>query len=280
MLEGSLRKLSFTADRPIRYVLHAGGSLPLNPCLGEGLRITWLGETRCEHCGTRTPKRYGGGYCYRCFRTLARCDLCVVSPTRCHYHLGTCREPEWGEAHCMVPHTVYLANSSGVKVGLTRGDTAVPRWIEQGATQGLSIARASTRRAAGELEALLAERIPDKTDWRALVTGRAKPLDLAAVADGLPDRIRDRASRLAGVGWLEARETADLEYPIMRYSRRPLRLTLADHGDRVVEGRLRGVIGQYLLFDHGAFHVAAHTGCAVRVERVGDDVVERQMDLF
>ena len=140
--------------------------------------------------------------------------------------------------------------------------------------------RAATRRAAGELEALLAERIPDKTDWRALVTGRAKPLDLAAIAGGVPERIRDRASRLSGVEWLRDRETADLEYPIMRYSRRPMRLTLAEDGDRVVEGRLRGVIGQYLLFDHGAFHVAAHTGCAVRIERLGDGVVERQMELF
>ena len=280
MLEGSLRKLSFTPERPIRYVLHAGDDLPLNPWLGQGLRITWLGETRCGHCGTPTPKRYGGGYCYRCFKSLARCDLCVVSPTRCHYHLGTCREPEWGDAHCMVPHTVYLANSSGVKVGLTRGATGVPRWIDQGATQGLSIARAETRRAAGALEALLAERLPDKTDWRALVTGRARPADLAAVADGLPGRVRDRMARLSGVRWLDERETVEFEYPIERYSRRAARLSLSAGGDRIVEGRLRGVIGQYLLFDHGAFHVAGHSGCTVRVETLGEQFVERQRDLF
>ena len=279
-LEGPLRKLSFAQGKPIRYVLHAGGDLPLNPCLGQGLRVTWLGETRCEHCGTRTAKRYGGGYCYRCFKALARCDLCVVSPTRCHHHLGTCREPDWGETHCMVPHTVYLANSSGVKVGLTRGTTGVPRWIEQGAIQGLSIARAETRRAAGELEALLAERIPDKTDWRALVTGGARRADLAAVADGLPGRVRERAGQLSGVGWLEDREAVELEYPIERYSRRPARLTLAEGADRIVEGRLRGVIGQFLLFDHGAFHVAGHAGCTVRVETLGEAVAEPQMELF
>ena len=280
MPEGLLRKLSFTPDTPIRYVLHAGGDLGLNACLGQGLRITWLDEIRCEQCGRRTRKRYGGPYCYRCFKTLARCDLCVVSPTRCHYHLGTCREPTWGEEYCMVPHTVYLANSSGVKVGLTRGVSGVGRWIEQGASQGLAIARTDTRRAAGELEALLAERVPDRTDWRTLVTGGSSPADLAAVADRLRDRIRPRGEEVAGARWLDEREPMEFQYPVTRYSRRAVRLTLGDGADRVVEGRLRGIVGQYLLFDHGAFNVAGHTGGAVRVEVLGDDFVEPQMELF
>ena len=282
MLQGALRKLSFAAGSPIRYALRMGEqTLHLNGCLGEGLRLSWAGEALCSGCGKAVPKRYGGSYCYPCFKRLARCDLCVMSPTRCHHHLGTCREPAWGEEHCMTPHTVYLANSSGVKVGLTRGETAVNRWVEQGATQGLAIARANTRRAAGELEALLAEYVPEHTDWRALVTSPARPVALDAVADRLIERARERAKRISGIQWLACRESATFTYPVLRHARKAVRLTLgAGAGDNVVEGRLCGIVGQYLLFEHGAFNVAKHVGCVVRVDRCAGAAVTPQMELF
>ena len=62
-------------------------------------------------------------------KKLARCDLCILRPELCHYHKGTCREPSWGENNCLSPHIVYLANTSGVKVGITR-ETQIPtRWM-------------------------------------------------------------------------------------------------------------------------------------------------------
>ena len=84
-----------------------------------------------------------------CFFALARCDTCFVNPQRCHFALGTCREPDWGMQTCMQPHVVYLANSGGLKVGLTQDQKQQQRWLSQGATQGLVIARATSRRAAG-----------------------------------------------------------------------------------------------------------------------------------
>ena len=98
-----------------------GGDLvPLNPLIGEGLRIDYSGEIRCIHCDRKTSKSFNQGYCYPCFTRLAQCDSCIVSPEKCHYHAGTCREPEWGESFCMQPHLVYLAKSTGPKVGITR----------------------------------------------------------------------------------------------------------------------------------------------------------------
>jgi hypothetical protein len=64
-----------------------------------------------------------------------------MSPEKCHFDAGTCREPEWGEANCMVDHFVYLANSSSVKVGITRGTQLPTRWLDQGASQALPIFR-------------------------------------------------------------------------------------------------------------------------------------------
>jgi hypothetical protein len=65
--------------------------------------------------------------------------MCILKPEQCHYEAGTCREPEWGLAQCFKPHYVYLANSSGIKVGITRESQIPIRWIDQGAVQALPI---------------------------------------------------------------------------------------------------------------------------------------------
>ena len=70
---------------------------------------------------------------------LAACDICILKPELCHYKNGTCREPAWGEEHCLKPHYIYLANSSGLKVGITRKVNVPYRWIDQGATEALPI---------------------------------------------------------------------------------------------------------------------------------------------
>ncbi len=93
--------------------------LDMNTILNSGLEIIFNERVTCCACGADTRKSYADGFCYGCFRRLARCDLCVVEPVRCHFAQGTCREPEWGERFCMQPHLVYLANSSGAKVGIT-----------------------------------------------------------------------------------------------------------------------------------------------------------------
>ena len=61
----------------------------------------------------------------------AQCRECVIKPELCRAHLGEGRDMEWEREHHLKDHYVYLAVSSGVKVGITR-DTQVPtRWIDQ-----------------------------------------------------------------------------------------------------------------------------------------------------
>ena len=86
---------------------------------------------------------------------------------------------------CMQPHVVYLANSGGLKVGLTQDQKQQQRWLSQGATQGLVIARATSRRAAGILEATIAQQISDRTQWRKMVALAPVPVDLQAVRQRL-----------------------------------------------------------------------------------------------
>jgi len=111
--------------------------IPLNQFLGRQLQLQFQGVINCIHCNRKTNKSFNQGYCYPCFMRLAQCDSCIVSPEKCHFAAGTCREPEWGEQNCMIDHIVYLANTSGIKVGITRTSQVPTRWMDQGATQAL-----------------------------------------------------------------------------------------------------------------------------------------------
>lgn len=151
------------------------GPVDLMPYLGRPVRLVHTGEKACVWCGRRVKKLFPNGSCYPCFRDLPQNDLCVVNPHTCHYE--TCRDQQWGNAHCMVPTYLYLARSSDIKVGLSRNLPG--RWLEQGAVEAVPIARLPNRRMAGELEQLLSRHLPDKTNWRKMLKGEvsAAPLE-------------------------------------------------------------------------------------------------------
>src|SRR5581483_1559631 len=107
-LRGNLRKMIVADEQPVSYTLPLSDErLPLNPLLGKLLRLAYSGQIQCVGCGQLTKKSFNRGFCFRCFSTLAQCDLCIVKPELCHFAKGTCREPEWGQTHCMQPHYVY-----------------------------------------------------------------------------------------------------------------------------------------------------------------------------
>ncbi len=120
---GALQKLSSTLEPNgnVQYQLPIGEQLlSLNEVIGKQLTLSFNGHIACRHCGKKTKKSYSQGFCFPCMQKLAQCDLCILKPETCHFSAGTCREPEWGEQHCMIEHVVYLANTSGLKVGITR----------------------------------------------------------------------------------------------------------------------------------------------------------------
>ena len=104
---GALSKMGTRLEQPVQYSLRLGEQdLDLNALLGQGVRLEYLGAIHCSHCGRKTKKSFSQGYCYPCFSKLAQCDTCIMSPERCHYAAGTCREPAWGEQFCMTEHVV------------------------------------------------------------------------------------------------------------------------------------------------------------------------------
>ena len=120
---------------PVSYYLSlAEEQIPLNQFIGKKIQLNYLGKIYCIQCGRETKKSFQQGFCFPCYRRLLECNLCIIHPEKCGYYQGTCQPGDWAHAHCIQPHVVYLANTSGLKVGITR-ETQVPtRWIDQGAT--------------------------------------------------------------------------------------------------------------------------------------------------
>ena len=143
-VSGILRKMDthYTAETHlVNYTLNLDGEgvLPLNGLVGSEIRLDFWGNIYCVACGRKIAKTFNRGYCYSCFMSLPECDSCMVQPEKCHFHLGTCRDSAWGEQHCFQKHTLYLARSSSVKIGITRSIQQIHRWMDQGAVEALVI---------------------------------------------------------------------------------------------------------------------------------------------
>jgi len=247
-----------------------GKLVELNHYVGTPLKIHYKKVINCTHCQKETKKSFAGGYCYPCSIKLAECDMCILKPELCHFSKGTCRQPVWGEANCMIPHYIYLANSSGLKVGITRTTQVPHRWIDQGAVAAIPIMKVSTRLQSGLFEKLFSSEINDKTDWRKMLKGEVVEVDLIEERDQLFESFGDDIDALEDkigpgqIELLESEQLIEIKYPVLEYPQKVSSLSL-EKAD-VVGGILRGIKGQYLIFDTGVINIRSHTGYRVELE--------------
>ncbi|MBM7072486.1 DUF2797 domain-containing protein [Shewanella sp. OPT22] len=269
---GTLSKMAASLDDAsvAQYQLKVGDEkLALNELIGQTIKLTHSGKILCSNCGKKTKKSYSQGHCYVCMQKLASCDLCIMKPETCHFSEGTCREPEWAQTHCFVPHYVYLSNTSGIKVGITRHSQIPTRWIDQGATQGLLIFRVSTRQLSGLVEVELAKLVNDKTHWQAMLKGHNENQDLKAVASELIPQIEDRLNELLMENGDYKIERLDediqsINFPILEFPKKVKSFNF-DKTPEVI-GTLKGIKGQYLIFDTGVINIRKFSSYEVDVE--------------
>lgn len=264
LARGALQKMRVEPVSPVNYSLELGeNSIAVNDYLGQAIAIDYLGTINCSHCGRLTKKSFNQGYCYPCFKRLAQCDSCIMSPEKCHYHVGTCREPEWGDEFCMQDHIVYLANSSGIKVGITRGTQIPTRWIDQGAIQALPIVRVKTRQQSGLVEVVLKQHVSDRTQWQRMLKGQIEVLDLGESWRELQLACAEEFTQLQEQFGLQAIQLLDTEmavrfdYPVQQFPDKVKAHNL-DKQARV-EGVLMGIKGQYLMLDTGVINIRKFT---------------------
>lgn len=255
---------------PVNYFLPVGDQeLAMNPLIGRELRLQFSGTINCIACGRETRKSFNQGYCFPCARSLARCDTCIVRPELCHIDKGTCREPDWAERNCLRPHIVYLANSSGIKVGITRGSQVPTRWIDQGASQALPILEVVDRHTAGQVEVVLKSCVSDRTDWRKMLKGVPEKRDLEEEATLL---FAQCESQLAGLEQELGQEKltrvkqtiTEIQYPVTVYPEKIKSLNLDKTPE--IQSVLKGIKGQYLIFEAGVINMRKYAGYQLSIE--------------
>jgi hypothetical protein len=262
---GTLAKLKTRLTHPVNYQLPLSHQpLELNPLLNQPIKLHYLGRIFCLHCGKLTKKSFNQGYCYPCFTKLAQCDMCILKPETCHFHQGTCREPDWAQQFCFQPHIVYLANSSALKVGITRQTQLPTRWIDQGATQALPILQAASRQISGLAETAIAQHVSDKTSWQQMLKNSPPSLDLKQSAAQLLtlceaelDAIRRRFGA-DSLTVLSAENPVEIHFPVNVYPTKVKSFNLETQAE--VCGILQGIKGQYLLLDSGVINIRKFSG--------------------
>lgn len=274
---GQLHKMSVLGKDPVHYSLvlkNAGQELAdlpfVNDFLGQKLTLNFTGNITCINCHRKIAKTYNQGYCFPCVQKLAACDMCILKPETCHFDRGTCREPEWGVANCFIPHIVYLANSSGLKVGITKEKHVQTRWIDQGAVQSLAILRVKSRFQAGLLEAEIAKLVKDKTDWRKMLQGDNGKLDLAAERDAILATIAPAIQQIAAkfkfgdIEVLTNEPVHEFNYPVLEYPQKIK--TLCFDKMQTITDKLLGIKAQYLIFASGVVNLRKYSGYEIAVD--------------
>ncbi len=265
---GNLLKMKTTLAagvEPVQYALPLGDELiNLNQFIGKKITLEFTGVINCIATGEKIKKSYGQGYSYKSFISLAECDICIVKPELCHYSKGTCRQPEWGLAHCFQPHVVYLANTGNLKIGITRKVQVPTRWIDQGASEALPIVEVKDRHSAGLVEIELAKEYSDKTDWRAMLKDARDrdSIDLHAIRERIfnqfGDLFDDYQARES-----DAKEVIKINYPVLEYPKKVNALSLDKTAS--IQSRLMGIKGQYLIFEKGVLNIRKHQGYQVQL---------------
>lgn len=259
---GKLEKMSVEHTDPVSYTLQLGGTaVGMNELIDREIAINFTGEIRCILCDRVTPKAYGQGFCYPCFRDAPENSECIVRPELCRGHLGEGRDPDWEEEHHNKPHAVYLALSSAVKVGVTRWTQIPTRWIDQGAARAIVVARTPYRALAGEIEVASKALYTDRTNWQRMLKDE-RPEE----ADLLSERERLLSALPPGLATYAVTDSGpvDIHYPLAVAPEKVRSVNLDKQP--ILTGLLRGIRGQYLIFEGGnVINIRRYSGYVIQL---------------
>lgn len=259
--EGVLTKMQTEFSSPIQYYLVFENSfLNLNQLLEKSLEINFVGY-QCLNCGKK-KKIFRQGFCYDCFMSSAAAGDWIMKPELSTAHLDIeDRDLEYEKKVQLQPHIVYLALSSEVKVGVTRKTQVPTRWIDQGAVQALPIVEVPNRYLAGITEVALKEHYADKTNWQKMLKNEIPNVDLIAEKSSLKDFIPAEVQEFYDQS---KDELYQLQYPVLEYPSKVNSLNLDKTPN--FSGKLKGIKGQYLIFEDGTvFNIRTFEGYVVKI---------------
>lgn len=253
--EGVLQKMQTEIGSPIQYyMVFKNDFLNVNQVLNKKIKIDFI-KHQCLNCGNDRPI-YRQGFCKNCFFETPSAGDWIMRPELSTAHLDKeDRDLAYEKKVQLQPHIVYLANSSNVKVGVTRKTQVPTRWIDQGAHEAIEIVEVPNRYLAGITEVALKAHIGDKTNWRKMLTNTFEEGSLIEWRDKLKDYIPDEAKEY----FIQDNSKTLLEFPVLQYPEKVKSLNLSKTPN--YEGVLKGIKGQYLIFeDNTVFNVRSNEG--------------------
>ncbi len=257
MFKDTFKKMDTQFNDVVNYSLDINGNVhDLNSYIGKKIKVKWSGVVICS-CGKKMSKFYrNSGYCYKCYWESPLASQSIFRPELCTAHLGIEeRDLEWEKKFQITPHFVYLANSSGIKVGITRGSEGIKRWIDQGASQAIVLAKVPNRRFSGDIEVALKSFVPDITNWRKMLSGVPEYVDLIKRKEELSVYVPDELKKYI----ILDNKVTEIKYPVTSY---PLKIR-SIRLDKIAnfEGQLLGIKGQYMILDNDrVFNIRSHAG--------------------
>ncbi len=257
---GVLTKMETEIAQPIQYYLvFESDFLNMNQLLNKYITIKLVGF-QCLNCGLDKPI-FRQGYCKNCFFEIPQAADWIMRPELSKAHLDQeDRDLIFEKKVQLQPHVVYLANSSNVKVGVTRKSQIPTRWIDQGAHEAIEIVEVPNRYLAGITEVALKPYVSDKTNWRTMLKNEIVDENLVDWRDRLKQHIPIEALDY----YIETNTETNLEFPVLRYPEKPNSLNLDKTPS--YSGVLKGIKGQYLIFeDETVFNVRGSEGYVVSI---------------
>ncbi len=261
LYQGVLRKMQSELGQPIQYYLiFENDFLNVNQVLDKEIHFSFI-KYQCLNCNEDRPI-FRQGYCRNCFFETAAAGDWIMRPELSTAHLNKeDRDLEYEKKVQLQPHIVYLANSSNVKVGVTRKSQIPTRWIDQGAHEAIEIVEAPNRYLAGITEVALKEHVSDKTNWRKMLTNSLEDVDLVQWRNALSKFIPEEAKPY----YLENKKETHLEFPVLKYPVKVKSVNLQKTNE--FKNVLKGIKGQYLIFeDNTVFNVRGNEGFYVSLE--------------
>ncbi|NJX15827.1 DUF2797 domain-containing protein [Tamlana crocina] len=258
--QGVLTKMETEFASPIQYYLvFENDFINMNQLLDKTIGLQFV-KYQCLNCSLNKPI-YRQGVCKSCFFDVPQAADWVMRPELSTAHLDKeDRDLEYEKKVQLQPHIVYLANSSNVKVGVTRKSQVPTRWIDQGAHEAIEIVEVPNRYLAGITEVALKDHVSDKTNWRTMLKNEIKDENLVEWREKLKNFIPNEALDY----FIESNSETNLEFPVLKYPEKPKSLNLKK--EKQYTGKLVGVKGQYLIFDDNTvFNVRANEGLVVQI---------------
>lgn len=258
--KGQIRKMRSKLNDEVLYELPIGDDLVnMNQFIEKEIVLKYEEVIKCIKCGRETPKSFNQGFCYPCFKNAPEAADWIIHPEKSTAHLGIeDRDLEFEKSVQLQPHVVYLSLTSGLKVGITRAPQVPTRWIDQGAVKAIKLAITPNRYLAGMIEVNLKNHLDDKTNWRKMLMNIHPSVDLIEQKESIINLLDKEYHQYV----VKEDEVIDINFPIVNY---PVKVKSIGF-DKVptYTGVLKGIKGQYLLFENGiVLNIRKHGGYVI-----------------